>query len=265
MKTALRSVPSGGQTDPPAAALHNEAVILMTSISLCPDAVHRENCWHPQNTVPITSRRGPSQFLGSNVKFSRAISHSTQRGVMIFCSHSRGSSFYFKAQNAKNSKMGQTVLCTSNNRFTRDLLHFKISGGHTYSLKADIAVYSNQRPRQMLLLILKRNLHTASENSPPKHMRRDCAEEIFKGKRLKFSCLHFKLQISFLCRAQHTGQARFLRQCTWASSHRTMWSKALWSQVGDVVDGYLETGKKPSWFPQLCLLLGSHYGEMSFQ
>lgn len=31
MKTALRSLPSGGQTDPPAAAQHNEAVILMTA------------------------------------------------------------------------------------------------------------------------------------------------------------------------------------------------------------------------------------------
>lgn len=73
--------------------------------------------------------------------------------------------------------------------------------------EADVAVYSNQQPCQMLLLILKRNLHTASENSPPKHMKRDCAVELFKGKGLKFSCLHFKLQINFLCRAQHTGQA----------------------------------------------------------
>lgn len=148
MKTALRSVPSGGQTDPPAAALHNEAVILMTSISLCPDAVHRENCWHPQNTVPITSRRGPSQFLGSNVKFSRAISHSTQRGVMIFCSRSRGSSLYFKAQNAKNSKMGQTVLCTSNNHFTHDLPLFTINRGRTYPLKqTSLCIQTSSRAR----------------------------------------------------------------------------------------------------------------------
>lgn len=33
MKTALQSVPSSGQTDPPAAVLHNEAVIPMEGIS----------------------------------------------------------------------------------------------------------------------------------------------------------------------------------------------------------------------------------------
>lgn len=130
MKTALRSVPSGGQTDPPAAALHNEAVILMTSISLCPDAVHRENCWHPQNTVPITSHRGPSQFLGSNVKFSWAISHSTQHGVMVFCSRSSSSSLYFKVQNERNSEMGHTVLCMSNNHY--NLFIFIVNSRHIY-------------------------------------------------------------------------------------------------------------------------------------
>lgn len=164
MKTAPRSVPSGGQTDPPAAVLHNEAVILMTSISLCPDAVHRENCWHPQNTVPITSHRGPSQFLGSNVKFSWAISHSTHHGVMIFCSHSRGNAHYFKVQNSKNSKMGTNCsLYVQKSHNSRSAYFY--SQRWTYLLSEwDITVYSNQQPFQMLHLILKCNLHTTSEN-----------------------------------------------------------------------------------------------------
>lgn len=38
-------------------------------------------------------------------------------------------------------------------------------------------------------------------------MKQDCTEELFKGNRLKFSCLHCKLQINFLYCAEHTGLA----------------------------------------------------------
>lgn len=85
--------------------------------------------------------------------------------------------------------------------------------------------------------ILKGRLHTVF---PTKHIKQDCTEELFKGGRLSFSCLRCKLQISFLCCAEHSGLAWFLRQCTWASSFWTVWNKAQRSQVGDVVDGYRE-------------------------
>lgn len=37
------------------------------------------------------------------------------------------------------------------------------------------------------------------------------------------------------------------------------------SSGGDVADGYQGEGRKTTRFPQLCSILGSHYGEMSFQ
>lgn len=65
----------------------------------------------------------------------------------------------------------------------------------------------------------------------------------------------------FLCHTEHTAQARLLWQCTW-----TMWNTAQKkNQAGDVVDGYQERERKTVSFPQLCSILGSHYGEMSFQ
>ena len=151
---------------------------------------------------PLHHTEAHRNFLGSNVKFSWAISHSTQRGVMRFCSRStRAALVILKAQNAKNSKMGQSVLC----RTTISLLIcfiFIANGRHAYCLtQTSLCIQSSGRARccilyQNIICILPQKIGSAS---PPKHMKRDCAEGLFKGKRLTFSCLHCKLQINFLC------------------------------------------------------------------
>lgn len=149
---------------------------------------------------------------------------------------------------------------------THDLLIFTVNSGHTYSPNQTSLCFPTATPD--VHVIIKCSLHTPSEDwlcFPAETYEAWIAARSSSKVRGKFSCLHCKLQINFLCCAEHTVQARFLRQCTWASSLRTMWNKALQSEVGDVVDGYLEKGKKSSWFPQLCLILGSHYGGMGFQ
>lgn len=140
---------------------------------------------------------------------------------------------YFKAQNAKNSKMGQTVLCMYDNHITPDLLIYTVDIPIVWT-RHSLCIQSSSHARcyilyQNVICILPQKIGFVS---PPKHMKQDCTEELFKGKRLKFTCLHCKLQINFLCCAEHTGLAWFLRQCTWASSFWTMWNKAQQSQVG---------------------------------
>lgn len=95
MKTALRRVrgPSGGQSDTQSlqSMLHCNTMGLLYSQqpSLFPGpsrhAQHRENCWHPQNKVPITSQQDPSRFLRETLKL---VNHygSTLLHVMTFCS-----------------------------------------------------------------------------------------------------------------------------------------------------------------------------------
>lgn len=95
---------------------------------------------------------------------------------------------------------------------------FKDDGKKLFSVRATIALVMNSTflianrghtwcltqtsLHQMLHLILKCHLHTASENwlwFPTKHMKQDYTGALFKGRRLTFSCLRCKLQINFLC------------------------------------------------------------------
>lgn len=153
-------------------------------------------------------------FLKSNVKFSWAISHSTQCAVMVCCPNRRSVSHHFEVQKMLQRWRKNCSQSVQQLRWSW-IPHFLIAnGGHTWCLTQTL-------PYQMLYLILKYHLHTASENwlwFSTKHMKQDYTGALFKGTRLTFSCLRCKLQINFLCWTEHTGLAWFPRQCTWASS-----------------------------------------------
>lgn len=100
---------------------------------------------------PLHHTEAHRNFLGSNVKFSWAISHSTQRGVMRFCSRSTQAALaILKVQNAKNSKMGQSVPCR-----TILLLFcfiFIVNGRHTYCLnQTSLCIQSRSHARCCIL------------------------------------------------------------------------------------------------------------------